>query len=71
MRFNFDLKPIGNGLLPTIRVHVKIRAEDGERIVSHITNVHRFAWDRSRSRPIDAKPDEQRPKWIDNAWPRR
>ncbi|WP_456307200.1 hypothetical protein [Paraburkholderia bannensis] len=30
--------------------------------------VQRFAWERSSGgRPIDAKPDEQRPRWIDMA----
>lgn len=65
VRFTFDLEPIGEGPRPTIRAHISIRAEDGERIVSHITGVHRFAWDRSGGRPIDAKPDELRPRWLD------
>lgn len=63
--FTFDLEPIGDGPRPTIRADIRVRAEDGERIVSHITSVHRFAWDRSGGRPIDAKPDELRPRWID------
>lgn len=67
VHFTFDLEPIGEGPRPTVRACIRIRAEDGERIVRHVTGVHRFAWDRSGGRPIDAKPDEQRPEWIDNA----
>lgn len=63
--FTFDLEPIGEAPRPTFRASVRIRAEDGERIVHHVTGVHRFAWDRGGGRPIDAKPDEQRPSWID------
>lgn len=67
VHFTFDLEPIGEGPRPTIRACIRIRPEDGEQIVRHITGIHRFAWDRSGGRPIDAKPDEQRPRWIDNA----
>jgi hypothetical protein len=67
VHFTFDLEPIGEGPRPTIRACIRTRPEDGERIVHHVTGVHRFAWDRSGGRPIDAKPDEQRPSWIDNA----
>ncbi|WP_213768647.1 hypothetical protein [Caballeronia sp. dw_19] len=69
VRFTFDLEPIGEGPRTTIRTCISIRPEDGERIVSHIRDVHRFAWDRSGGRPIDAKPDEQRPSWIDGRYP--
>ncbi len=65
VRLTFDLEPIGKGPRPTIRACISIRPEDGEKIVHDITGVHRFAWDRSGGRPIDAKPDEQRPSWID------
>jgi hypothetical protein len=65
VRFTFDFEPVGEVPTPTIRAHVRIRAADGERIVGHITDVHRFAWNRSGGRPIDASPDEQRPAWID------
>jgi hypothetical protein len=64
--FTFDLEPVGENQRPTVRASIRIRSEDGERIVEHITGVHRCAWDRSNGgRPIDAKPDEQRPRWID------
>jgi hypothetical protein len=59
----FDLVPTGDGPKPTIRTGLRIRAEDGETVVREITDVHRFAW--RKGRPIDVKPDEQRPTWID------
>jgi len=59
----FDLRPIGESQQPTMRAEVRLRPEDGETIVRHITQVHRSAWDRGG--PIDAKPGEQRPRWID------
>lgn len=66
--FTFDLEPVGENHRPTIRASISIRPEDGERIVEHITGVHRFAWDHGNGgRPIDAKPDEQRPSWVDKA----
>jgi hypothetical protein len=64
----FDLEPVGESQRPAVRASIRIRPEDGERIVEHITDVHRCAWDRSSGRcPIDAKPDEKRPRWIDKA----
>jgi hypothetical protein len=59
----FDLVPIGDGPKPTIRARLRVRPEDAEPIVGDITDVHRNAW--KNGQPIDAKPDEQRPRWID------
>ena len=50
-------------ILRNIRVTISIAPEDGEKVVSAITEMHRFAW-RSGS-PIDFKPVESRPTWID------
>ncbi|MFC3715189.1 hypothetical protein ACFONC_03365 [Luteimonas soli] len=62
----FNLRPIGRGERPAFRADIRIRPEDGEAIVSHILDVHRSAWGRSTGRPpIDVKPDETRPRWID------
>lgn len=63
VRLTFDLVPIGDGPKPTIRTTLHIRPEDAEPVVGNITDVHRFAW--RNDTPIDAKPDEQRPRWID------
>lgn len=66
VRFTFDLEPIVDGPRPTIRASISVRPANVEQIARHIVGVHRFAWDRSGSgRPIDATPDEQRPRWID------
>ncbi len=59
----FDLVPTGDGPKPTIKAGLRIRPEDAETIVGDIMDVHRFAW--RKGPPIDAKPEEQRPKWID------
>jgi hypothetical protein len=59
----FDLVPMGEGPKPTIRATLNIRPEDAGRVMDAITDVHRFAW--RNGAPIDAKPDEQRPRWID------
>jgi hypothetical protein len=63
VHLTFDLVPIGDGPKPTIRTTLRIRPEDAETVVGDITDVHRFAW--RNDTPIDAKPDEQRPRWID------
>jgi|SRR5665213_1620274 len=62
----FNLKPIGNGLQPNVQARIRIRPEAGEEVVREITNAHRLAWERSEAgRRLDAKPNEQRPDWID------
>jgi len=63
VHLTFDLVPIGDGPRPTIRTMLRIRPEDAETVVIDIADVHRFAW--RNGAPIDAKPDEQRPRWID------
>ena len=59
----FDLRPIGDGPERAMRTHVRVRPEDAERVVRAVVDVHRFAW--RNGAPIDVKPDEQRPGWID------
>jgi hypothetical protein len=59
----FDLVPMGDGPRPTLRTRLNISPEGGESVVHEIADVHRFAW--RKGAPIDAKPDEQRPGWID------
>ena len=63
VHLTFDLVPIGDGPKPTIRTTLRIRPEDAESVVGNITDVHRFGW--RNGAPIDAKPEEQRPRWID------
>jgi hypothetical protein len=59
----FDLTPVGS--TAKYRAEVRVGADDGEEIVRHILEVHRFAWQRSAKKgPIDQKEGEQRPDWI-------
>lgn len=60
----FDLVPIGPVKKQATRMRIHVSAEDGETIARHILEVHRFVW-RDGERPIDAQPDESRPRWID------
>lgn len=60
----FDLEPKGEGPTSRIRATLSLRAEDGESIIRDILDVHRFAW--RKDSPIDLKPGEQRPRWLDS-----
>jgi hypothetical protein len=61
-----DLVPIGGGPKKTMRASIGISPADGERIARHIHDVHVCAWDRSSDRrPLDARPEETRPGWLD------
>lgn len=60
--FIFDMTADGSSR--THRVRIRIRPEDAESIVGDLTYAHRAAWRDPRSRPLDAKPGEQRPDWI-------
>lgn len=59
----FDVKRTGDTTEQTRRLCLRINTEDGESIARHILGVHRIAWEGDG--PIDAKPDERRPRWID------
>jgi hypothetical protein len=59
----FDLKPLEDGSQQLMRTTINVRPEDAERVVRAILDVHRSAW--RKGSPIDVKPDEQRPNWID------
>lgn len=48
----------------TRRVRVRIESQDAIRIVEHLRQVHRRAWDRPQG-PTDRRPGEIRPGWID------
>lgn len=62
----FDLRPIGSDKQPPLRASIRVGAGDGEDIARHIVDVHRSAWGRvGAEAPIDAKPGEVRPGWID------
>lgn len=62
----FDVRAVGRDQPERWqRVELRIRPEDGEPIVSHIRRVHAFAWAPPRARPLDSRPGESRPAWID------
>jgi hypothetical protein len=64
VRLTFDLRASGDSSAAPTRVQLRVSPADGEALVHEITEVHRFAW-RSQRGPIDAKADEQRPRWIE------
>jgi hypothetical protein len=57
----FDLARFGGS--EKHRLTVKVNADDGESIARHILGVHRSSWEDKG--PIDKKPGEKRPRWID------
>lgn len=60
----FKLRMIGgSGADQVHQASISLRPQDGEEIWRHIREVHHFAW--SRHAPLDAKPGEARPSWID------
>lgn len=60
-----DLDAIGDKTSSTIRAAIHISPQDGEEIVRIIKDAHRRAWSRETRLPLDAKPGEARPSWID------
>jgi len=63
--FTFDVRVLGLDVpYEARRVELRIRPEDGEAIAAHLQSVHSFAWSSPRARPLDAKPGETRPAWI-------
>lgn len=58
-----DLLPMG--AQEPFRVDVRFGPEDSESIFRHIREVHQIAWGGRRGKPIDFKPGETRPTWID------
>jgi hypothetical protein len=61
----FDVSVVGRAVPEKKhRIELRVRAADGDPIVSHIMGVHRFAWS-DGNRPIDAAEGERRPTWID------
>jgi len=64
--FIFDLEPIGSAT-GSFRVYMRTRPDDAEAIVRHLHDVHQLAW--RRRAPLDQKPGEARPRWIDRMSP--
>lgn len=49
-----------------VRIELGLGPADGQALMEHIQEVHRFAWGARRERPLDAKEGEPRPRWIDS-----
>lgn len=49
------------------QVELRLSPVDGEALMQHITRVHALAWQNSERRPLDMKPGEKRPAWLDRA----
>jgi hypothetical protein len=60
----FDLENVSLCSRHTIRANLRLRPEDGETIVKHITEVHREAWREEENKPADARLGETRPSRI-------
>jgi hypothetical protein len=64
VRLTFDCEVIGDDRkdVGQVRVCMSLNIEDGVTVMNHIKEVHQSAW--ARGRPIDAKADEQAPRWA-------
>ncbi|ACT52094.1 hypothetical protein [Methylovorus glucosotrophus] len=56
-----DVQPIGKET--TFRLSMGLGVQDSATLARHIKEVHQRAW--LRGEPLDVKPGEIRPKWID------
>lgn len=46
-------------------IELNFNAQDSERMLKDLLDVHKFAWDQSsRGAPLDLKPSERRPFWL-------
>lgn len=66
----FDVRRIGEGVSKRqFRIDLRVRPQDAETIVRHLLEVHRLAWSRKDAdgRPLDAKTDEHKPRWIEGS----
>ncbi|OUM00112.1 DUF7673 family protein [Variovorax sp. JS1663] len=48
-------------------VRLRLTPSDSEALMQHITRVHAFAWRNAERGPLDKKPGEMRPAWLDRA----
>ncbi len=49
------------------QVELRLSPADGETLMQHITSVHALAWRNGERGPLDMKPGEKRPAWLDKA----
>lgn len=57
----FEVRPQRNPR--PLQLRLRIRPQDGEPIVRHLSEAHALAWDGQT--PLDAQPGETRPNWLD------
>ncbi|MDP9897385.1 hypothetical protein J2W32_006458 [Variovorax boronicumulans] len=48
-------------------VRLRLTPGDSETLMLHVTRVHAFAWRDAERGPLDKKPGERRPAWLDKA----
>ena len=51
----------------TVRLDVRLGADDGVAVMQHIQRVHVFAWRDANRGPLDKLEGERRPSWLDQA----
>lgn len=51
----------------TVRLGVRLGAEDGVAVMHHIQRVNVFAWRDAERGPLDRREGERRPSWLDHA----
>lgn len=62
-----DCEAIGDDrdVVGKVRLNVHLSHPDTTDLLHHLQRVLAWAWCRPGQRPLDAKPDEQRPAWLD------
>lgn len=51
----------------TVRLDVRLGAEDGVAVMQHVQRVNVFAWRDAERGPLDRREGERRPSWLDHA----
>lgn len=51
----------------SVRLHVRLGADDGVTVMQHIQRVNVFAWRDVERGPLDRREGERRPSWLDHA----
>ena len=51
----------------TVRLDVRLGAEDGVAVMQHVQRVNVFAWRDAERGPLDRREGERRPLWLDHA----
>ena len=64
-----DCEVVGGnrGAVGTVRLAVNLGADDAVAAMQHIQRVNVFAWKQADRGPLDLRPGERRPAWLDRA----